>query len=85
MSKIDPVHDLVLLVRSGHQFLHIDTEEEERVSAQPKPSMSASYARGPGSEPGRPTERPFEEVEPADGPKPRKPARCNPARRLPES
>ena len=33
MSKIDPVHDLVLLVRSGHQLLHIDTEEEERVSA----------------------------------------------------
>jgi hypothetical protein len=33
VSKIDPVHDLVLLVRSGHQLLHIDTEEEERVSA----------------------------------------------------
>ena len=33
MSRIDPVHDLVLLVRSGHQLLHIDTEEEERVSA----------------------------------------------------
>ncbi len=32
MSKIDPVHDLVLLVRSGHQFLHLDTEEEERLS-----------------------------------------------------
>ncbi len=33
MSKIDPVPDLVLLVRSGHQLLHLDTEEEERVSA----------------------------------------------------
>lgn len=32
MSTIDPVHDLVLLVRSGHQLLHLDTEEEERVS-----------------------------------------------------
>ena len=32
MSQIDPVHDLVLLVRSGHQLLHLDTEEEERVS-----------------------------------------------------
>jgi hypothetical protein len=33
VSKIDPVHDLVLLVRSGHQLLHLDTEEEERASA----------------------------------------------------
>ena len=32
MSQIDPVHDLVLLVRSGHQLIHLDTEEEERVS-----------------------------------------------------
>lgn len=32
MSQIDPVHDQVLLVRSGHQLLHLDTEEEERVS-----------------------------------------------------
>ncbi len=32
MSQIDPVHDLVLLVRSGHHLLHLDTEEEERVS-----------------------------------------------------
>jgi hypothetical protein len=32
VSQIDPVHDLVLLVRSGHQLLHLDTEEEERVS-----------------------------------------------------
>ncbi len=32
MSKIDPVHDVVLLVRSGHQLLHLDTDEEERVS-----------------------------------------------------
>ena len=33
MSKIDPVHDLVLLVRSGHQLLHLVTEEEERLSS----------------------------------------------------
>jgi SpoVK/Ycf46/Vps4 family AAA+-type ATPase len=32
VSKVDPVHDLVLLVRSGHQLLHLDTVEEERVS-----------------------------------------------------
>ena len=32
VSEADPVHDLVLLVRSGHQLLHLDTEEEERVS-----------------------------------------------------
>ena len=32
VSKIDPVHDMVLLVRSGHQLLHLDTDEEERVS-----------------------------------------------------
>ena len=32
MSKIDPIHELVLLVRSGHQLLHLDTEEEDRVS-----------------------------------------------------
>ena len=28
----DPLHDLVLLVRSGHQLIHLDTEEEERIS-----------------------------------------------------
>jgi hypothetical protein len=33
VSQIDPVHDLVLLVRSGHQLLHLDTAEEERASA----------------------------------------------------
>ena len=33
MSQVDLVHDLVLLVRSGHQLLHLDTGEEERVSA----------------------------------------------------
>jgi len=33
VSKIDPVYDLVLLVRSGHQLLRLDTEEEEQVSA----------------------------------------------------
>ena len=33
MSKVDPVHELVLLVRSGHQLLHLDTDEEERFSA----------------------------------------------------
>ena len=32
MSKIDPIHELVLLVRSGHQLLHLDAEEEDRVS-----------------------------------------------------
>ena len=32
MNKIDLVHDVVLLVRSGHQLLHLDTDEEERVS-----------------------------------------------------
>jgi hypothetical protein len=32
VRKVDLVHDLVLLVRSGHQLLHLDTEEEERVS-----------------------------------------------------
>jgi hypothetical protein len=32
VSQIDPVHDLVLLIRSGHQLLHLNTEGEERIS-----------------------------------------------------
>ncbi len=33
MSLADPIHELVLLVRSGHQLLHLNSDEDERVSA----------------------------------------------------
>ncbi len=32
MSPRDTLHDLVLLVRAGHQLIHVDTDEEERAS-----------------------------------------------------
>ena len=33
MGLADPIHELVLLVRSGHQLLHLNSDEDERVSA----------------------------------------------------
>ena len=33
MSPRDALRDLVLLVRSGHQLIHLDTDEEDRASA----------------------------------------------------
>ena len=33
MSIVNPVQELVLLVRSGHQVLHLNSDEDERISA----------------------------------------------------
>ena len=33
MSIVDPIRELVLLVRSGHQILHLNSDEDDRIAA----------------------------------------------------